>query len=129
MNFDKNFTYLATDLTKKNFHNKKMISGENLASMIETYLLSNPLKIKQYVKELVLKNHLDKLSSLCLGCTHYELIHNMFADFCRKTIIEDNSKHILQKIALPQANELNVVYLMSRQDIAYEKTLKNLTFN
>ena len=98
LTFDKRKTFLTTELTKKNLIGYSVISSQNLASEIEKNIF-NKSKLNKVIKEAVHELKLDKLQDLTLGCTHYELVADIFKKYCKNTNIELNSSYLINSLA------------------------------
>ena len=127
MEFDETKTYFATNLTKQNLPSLRVIADKTLAKEVEKNIL-NPKLLKNTVKSHIKKCHLDDLSEYVLGCTHYELVKDIFTEFCPNTNIVCNSTLILDKLDFKFAEkELNIVFMFSKKDLNLEnKILKIL---
>lgn len=128
LSFDKNKIYLATPLTKFNLKGYKVIADETLANEIEQNIF-NENELLQITKTHIKDLGLSKIKNLCLGCTHYELIGKFFKKLLPKTQIEYNSDTIIKSIEMEKCKELNVVFLTSRKDENYTKTLRKIAFS
>lgn len=124
LKFDTTKTYLTTNLTKKNKSNINCIAVKNLAPLIEKYIL-NPNKLKTTIKQKVNKLGINKLKHIVLGCTHYELAKNIFNELCPNTIIENNSKQIINQVTI-QGEELNLYVILSKESQRYRKTIERV---
>lgn len=123
MKFDKNFTYFATELTKKSLTGHKVIADKTLAKQIEKYITNKPI-LNKIIKYHVKKHNLSELKSLVLACTHYELVKDIFSKNCPNTKIINNSEFIIDSIPKPNSNEeLNVVVLLTKKDLNLENTI------
>ncbi|MBR2969622.1 MAG: hypothetical protein IKC49_01030 [Clostridia bacterium] len=126
MKFETNDIYLATKLTKSNIKSDKVIVDHSLASQIEKYIME-PKILKSLIKQKVLKYKLNDLSSLVLGCTHYELVKDMFISLCPNTKIINNSDFIINNfdnISFSN-NDINVGIILSKySDKYYNKIIK-----
>ena len=107
----------------------RIISNPNLASEIEKNIF-NKKKLEKIVKEEIKTHKLNKLDSLILGCTHYELVEEIFKRYCPKTNVISNSDNILDKINYePNTEKLSTYFLTTKQDMKYNKKLKSLIIN
>lgn len=126
---DKKATYLTTPLTQKNLKNVKTISSSNLAREIEENIF-NISKVEKIVREEIKTHKLNKLDSLILGCTHYELVEDIFKRYCPKTKVSANSYNILDKIIYnPNTEDLSIYFMTTKQDMKYISMLKSLIKN
>ena len=127
MQFSKVYRYLATPLTKRILKGVDILADSTLARNIENNIF-NREKLEKIIKKHIKKNKLDSLESLVLGCTHYELVAEIFEKYCPKTQIINNSKYILDNIIYsPQQDECNVEYILSKQSLKYCQKLMRLT--
>ena len=129
MTFEKDITYLATPLTKKNLPHLNIIQDKDLAKQIETNLPYNKNKLNKIIKEHITALNLDKITSLCLGCTHYELVEKIFSKFMPNCQITKNSSKVVDNIKVEPSNELNIVFLSSKQTQSYINKLKEIALN
>jgi len=128
LTFDKSKTFLTTKLTKKNLVGYNAISAKDLATEIENNIF-NKVKLNKVIKEATYELNLDKLPELTLGCTHYELVADLFKQYCKNTKIELNSSYLINKLNLKTNNELKLTVIMSNKTKEYEnKLLKLLNF-
>jgi len=125
LTFDKSKTFLTTELTKKNLIGYNVISSKDLATKIEKNIF-NKIKLNKIIKETVQELSLDKLQELTLGCTHYELVADIFKKYCKNTQIELNSSYLINKLNLKTNNELKVTIIMSNKTKKYENKLIKL---
>lgn len=127
MQFSKAYRYLATPLTKRILKGINILVDSTLARNIENNIF-NREKLEKIIKKHIKKNKLDSLESLVLGCTHYELVAEIFEKYCPNTQIINNSKYILNNIIYsPQQDECNVEYILSKQSLKYCQKLMRLT--
>lgn len=120
MEFDVSKTYFATNLTKKNAKNLNVIPDSKLAKQIELNIL-NKEKLDKTVKKSVKKNKLDSLSEFVLGCTHYELVKDIFEKYCEKTNVIPNSDYVLKlyKKNVGIENDKNIYVILSKTNEKY----------
>lgn len=97
LDFNKDDIYLATKLTASNLNGYKVIPCNKLATQIEKHI-QNESKIDKIIKNVVRRNSLDKLNSVTLGCTHYELVADKFREYCKTTEIKLNSENLVDKL-------------------------------
>ena len=127
MQFIKAYRYLATPLTKRILKGVDILADSTLARNIENNIF-NREKLEKIIKKHIKKNKLDSLESLVLGCTHYELVAEIFEKYCPNTQIINNSKYILNNIIYsPLQDECNVEYILSKQSLKYCQKLMRLT--
>ena len=124
MNFNKNLTFLATSLTKKNLVGYKVLGDKTLAKQIEKYIF-NEKKLKQCVKRHIKQHNLWKYTEMVLGCTHYELVAKYFKQYSPKTTFVSNSEAAIANINIPQTTELNIVLLMSKPSEKFYNKFKH----
>jgi len=128
LKFCRDRTYLATPLTKKVLNQNNVIADSKLASLIEKNI-NNGYKLNQIVKNTINKHKLYKYKEIILGCTHYELVYDLFKNNLKETNVICNSSYLIDDIIINH-NELNLVILLSKQTNEYEKlilkTLKRL---
>ncbi len=126
IDFDENSTYLTTKLTKKNLPSLDVIADNTLASDIEKNIFNRD-KLSVIIKRHVEKNQLNELSELVLGCTHYELVSDLFQQCCPDTIIKNNTESIMNKLKYEPCNdELNIKIILSKSSLDYEEKLLKL---
>lgn len=128
MKFNKDNTYLTTSLTKKSLPaSYNIISDKKLASLIEQNIDDKRALIK-IVKNCIKKHRLDELAELTLGCTHYELIYDIFAIYCPNTKIKKNSDTLIRGLKFKEnvSEENNIYFITSRQSCSYLKKLNRL---
>ena len=114
MKFHDKYPYLATTLTKQNINNK-VIADSRFATLIDQHIF-NHKRLDRLVFDRIEKHHLDKLDTLVLGCTHYELVSDVFKKYCPKTKIINNSSFVLDEINFDIVNTtLNISIILSRQ--------------
>lgn len=115
MRFDRNKTYLTTHLTKKLLNYNNIIEDKTLAQDIENNILNIEM-LNKIVKQHINKFKLSTYKEIVLGCTHYELVSNIFKKYCPKTKFIANSDYIIDKIEV-DCKDKNIVFLQSKQDI------------
>ena len=116
MPFQEGVTYLATKLTKQNLHNIDVIADRYLANLIEKYILDEK-KLKDIVKRKTKKYQLMNKDRFILGCTHYELVNDIFKENCPNTEVINNSSFLIEKTKINiQQMDLNIVVLLSKED-------------
>ncbi len=127
IDFNKNYTYLTTCLTQKNNSGITTIADKTLASFIENNIYNKP-KLNKIIKEHIKKHHLNDLKTIVLGCTHYELVADLFKKNLKNTLVLNNSDFLLNKINFsPETDELTILYLTSLNSKAYIEKLNDLT--
>lgn len=128
LNFDKNKTYLATNLTKKKLPDINVVADHSLAKEIERNVFDRQ-RLKVLIRRHIKKLNLTSFDEIVLGCTHYELVEDIFKECCKNVKIRKNSEQIINNIEIDKAkfNDLNIVVLLSKQDNSYnEKIFKIL---
>ncbi len=125
MDFNSNYTYLTTPLTKANL-TADAIADKTLAKYIENNI-DNEKKLNTIIKNHVKKYGLNKLNNLVLGCTHYELVYELFVKYCPNTKVLKNSDFLVERINYsPQSEDLDIVFLQSLNSLENENKLKRL---
>jgi len=127
LTFNKENTYLTTDLTRKNLIGYNAISANNLASIIENNIFKKR-HLSKIIKEYVLKKELDKVDKLVLGCTHYELVADLFQKHCPHTKIEINSSNLINNLNIQSVGEIKVTIIMSDKSKYYKNKLIKLLY-
>lgn len=127
MSFNKDFTYLATPLTKKTLTDNQIIADSNLASLIERNIFDN-VALNRIIKAHVKRFKLQEYSSLVLGCTHYELCYELFKKYCPNTNIIKNSDFLFNELKLDyisNEDKPSVVVILTKPSAEYRsKVLK-----
>ena len=95
MQFNKSNLYFATNLTKRNLKHLNVIADDNLPTLIENNIFSKNLS--NIIKEKIKEHNLDQFSEVVLGCTHYELVLDLFKNFAPKTNFICNSSSIMKQ--------------------------------
>ncbi len=125
MNFIDNYTYIATPLTKKTLPNLNIISNGTLAKKIEANIF-NP-KLEKITLKFIKRYKLDNLNSFVLGCTHYELVEEIFRKYCPNSKIYLNSQFAIKDLDYePDDENLSILFLQSRQSKNYIDKLNKL---
>jgi len=126
MEFDNTLQYYATRTTKQNMKHINVIADKTLAKQIEKHIFNNT-QLNKIVKNHIKKHKLDKLKEIVLGCTHYELVKEIFKKYCPNTHILANSQFMLNKINISiKSNELNLVVLTSKEDNSLKNKIHKL---
>ena len=126
MSFNKKYTYLATRLTKQNMSELDVIADNNLAKQIDKHI-RNTSNIKNIIKHHIKKYNLNKIKNLVLGCTHYELVEDLFKKYCPNTNIIKNSSFMIKNLKFDiKSDEINIKILLSKKDENYEVKIRNL---
>lgn len=127
MPFNKDFTYLATPLTKKTLTDNQIIADCNLASLIERNIFDN-VSLNRIIKAHVKRFKLYEYSCLVLGCTHYELCYELFKKYCPNTNIIKNSDFLFNELKLDyisNEDKPSVAVILSKPSAKYrDKVLK-----
>ncbi len=127
MDFKKNYIYLSTLLTKNANTDIISIVDKSLASYIEKHIYEKE-KLGNLLKRHIKRYELNKMDNLVLGCTHYELIKDLFIKYLPNTKILNNSDFLVDKIDYsPNTQETTILYLTSLNSKSYIEKLKNLT--
>ena len=125
MNFIDDYTYIATPLTKKMLPNLNIISNGTLAKKIEANIF-NP-KLEKIILKFIKRYKLDNLNSFVLGCTHYELVEEIFRKYCTNSKIYLNSQFAIKDLDYePDDENLSILFLQSRQSKDYIDKLNKL---
>ena len=106
---------------KKATLSKKML--HEFANEIEKHI--NYSTIESIVKKHIDKHKLNKYNRLILGCTHYELVADIFKRECPNTEIICNSDYIINKINII-GEELNLVIMLSKKSDNYENKILSI---
>lgn len=125
MKFFPNKTYFATNLSKKNLIGYNVIADTTLANLIEKYIF-NKNKLDNIIKKHVLKYKLNTLDEFVLGCTHYELVADLFEKYCPNTKVLCNSNFVINEIKLEKLDSSNVHFITSRLSKDYNEKLEHL---
>ena len=118
MQFNKSNLYFATNLTKRNLKHLNVIADDNLPTLIENNIFSKNLS--NIIKEKIKEHNLDQFSEVVLGCTHYELVLDLFKNFAPKTNFICNSSSIINKINIHNETEFTIQLLTSKKDKSFE---------
>lgn len=122
LTFDKNKTYLTTELTQKNLKGYSTICAKNLAYEIENNI-QNKHKINKIIKKIVKELNLANLNSFVLGCTHYELVADLFNKYCKNSKIELNSTNVLKTIKLTNDANFKLTLILSDNNKKYREKI------
>lgn len=125
MDFDYSKKYFATELTKKNLPLLDVISDKSLAKLIEKNIY-NKKRLDTIIKTHVVKYKLDSLDCFVLGCTHYELVVDIFKKYCPNTQIISNVERLIENIKEMPETKTSVVCVQSKQSLSYNKILNYL---
>ena len=130
MEFDKSKTYLATPLTRKMNEEVNVIADCRLAKMIEDNIL-NKKKLKTIIKNHITFLGLENYKEIVLGCTHYELVADIFREILPETRIIKNSENVVKRIDLTkfsayEVGEPTILVLQSKPSKRYRETLNKL---
>lgn len=123
--FCKEKTYLMTPLSKKNLKGFNVVSDRGLAKIVEKYYFDKS-KLNELVIRHIKRHKLENCSSFVLGCTHYELVGDIFEKFCRFTKIEYNSDSLVESINGCEKNGTTVQVLTSLNDQSYRQKIFDL---
>ena len=125
MQFNKKYTYYATNLTKNNLKNIRVIADTNLPNLIEKYIF-NKSTLEKLIKQRINTHQLKTYKEIVLGCTHYELISNTFKKFAKNTNFINNSSFVLKDINMEEQTELNIHLLTSKNDNKFNEKFYKL---
>ena len=126
MRFNPQYTYLTTKLTRDRLGGDNIIADNNLATLIERYI-HDRAALDKIVREHVKKYRLNKLDCLVLGCTHYELVKDIFMKYCPNTQVYNNSEFILSDIDNEgDSSDTNVYFITTRNSKEYSDRLVEL---
>lgn len=125
MRFVKDKTYFATKLSKKNLKGYNVIADSTLAHQIEKNIF-NSKKLDLIIKKHVYRHHLNELNEYILGCTHYELVADIFRKYCPNTKIWCNSEFVINDITQEKTNNTNVYFITTKQSKEYNEVLEQL---
>lgn len=125
MNFIDGYTYIATPLTKKMLPNLPVISNGTLAKRIEENIFNT--KLDKIIFKFIKRYKLDNLDSFVLGCTHYELVEDIFKKYCPNTKIYLNSQFAIKDLNYePNDENLSILFLQSNESKSYLDKLNKL---
>ena len=125
LTFNKEYTYLTTQLTKENLKGYKVISSKNLAKLIEKNI-NKPKKLDKIIKQTINDLELHKLSNLILGCTHYELVADIFKKYCSNTKIRLNSFNLIKRVKVDKSDEVKLTLILSDNNKKYRSKIFEL---
>ena len=125
MKFKKEYTYFATVLTKNNLKDFNVIADNTLAKLIEKHIFNRD-KLEELVKCHIKKYKLNELESFVLGCTHYELVKDLFVKYCPNTKVISNIDFVLEDIKLEKCDTTNVFFLQSKKSLCYNHKMNKL---
>ena len=126
MVFDKSRTYFATYLTKKNLKGFNVVADRTLAKEIEKYIFDRK-KLDIIIRSHIKTHKLHEYNEIVLGCTHYELVKDIFQKYCSNSKVINNSEFILNNFNIEQkTKELNVIIMLSKKDKSFEEKIRKL---
>ena len=126
MRFNPNIHCFATKLTKKMLDRDNVIADATLATQIEKNIFDKN-KLDRLIKSHINKYKLNELDRFVLGCTHYELVIDIFKKYCPNTEIIKNSNYILKYINyFPNTTDLTILFLQSKNSGSYLNKLNKL---
>ena len=126
MQFDTNYTYLVTPLTKQTLQNINVVADKTLAKLIEKHIF-NTKALNRIIKYHVNLHKLNAMDCFVLGCTHYELVYDLFKKYCPNSKIIKNSDFILKDFNMNfETNETSILFLQSKSSKSYIQKLKSL---
>ena len=124
LSFNKSGVYLTTNLTASKI-DKRVIALDGLASRIEEYILDEE-KIDNLILGVIEKYHLNRYKKLVLGCTHYELVGDVFRKYLNNTIILDNSYDLIDKINASETKNLRIKIYLTKKSLKYKNKIMSL---
>ena len=81
--------------------------------------------VKRHIDNLLARD--NKIDTIILGCTHYELVKDFFELYCNKTEVICNSENILNKLEYtPNTEDLSIYLIATKQSLEYICKLKSL---
>ena len=117
---------LATKLTSQQLTGFNVIAAKNLATQIEKHINNLPV-LNKYIKHLVENLKLNQYKSITLGCTHYELVKDLFTKQCQNTQFLLNSSRMIESVKFkPKQGQKTIKIILSKKDEKYEKRILNL---
>lgn len=130
MKFKEGYTYLATSLTKKNMPNLNVIQDKTLAKQIEKNIFDGD-KLSKLIKSHIKNNNLLNEKHIVLGCTHYELVIDLFKENCINCEVINNSSFVIAEIVkyceqFEMGKETNIVVKLSQKDNNLENKILKL---
>ena len=126
MKFNPNLIYFATKLTKRMLNRDNIIADVSLAKQIEENIF-NTKKLNNIIKYHVKKHKLNELDCFVLGCTHYELVEDIFKKDCRNRNIIKNSSYLIKNLNyFPNTENLTIIFLESKNSNSYLNKLNKL---
>lgn len=113
-----NYPILCTKNTSKFYKNSIKLNA--LARIVEENI-TNPKQLKLRVKSYLRKYNLEQHNALVLGCTHYELVKNIFMDCYPNTRFMCPSEELIERIKrlniIEKSNKINgEVYFISTDE-------------
>ncbi|MBE7076810.1 MAG: hypothetical protein E7374_02835 [Clostridiales bacterium] len=124
MQFNKEDTYIGTHLTKKQIGDN-VIELKSLARIIENNI-NNKDKLDRIIKRYIDTLRLRELDSLLLGCTHYELVNDIFKKHMPNTNIINNSERMGLELLDYRDNSLNLSVILTKQSKSYQSLIFRL---
>ena len=126
IDFKPDYPILATKLTSQQLAGFNVIVANNLASQIEKHI-GNIAVLDRYIKNVVTNLKLNQYKYITLGCTHYELVKDLFIKHCPNTEFMLNSSHMVENAKYkPKQGLKTIKIILSRKDEKYEKQILNL---
>lgn len=127
MQFNPNNLYFATNLTKQSLPGYNIIADSSLAKQIENNI-NNSQAIEKIVKRHIKKYKLASIESFVLGCTHFELVSELFKKYCPNSKIINNSNLVVNNFNINfNTNETTILFLQTKNSKSYLEKLKTLT--
>ena len=124
LTFDKEKTYLTTKLTSTNLKDYNTIADKSLAKLIEKHIFDKDI-LNKIIQKRVIKYKLNQLKELVLGCTHFEMVADIFKKYCPNTKIILNSSFLINKIRYDKPPETNIKIILSKLNKEYLINLLN----
>ena len=128
MQFNKNLTYYATNLTKENLKNINVIADNNLPFLIEKYIFDIK-ELERWRKHHIKLHKLNEYKEIILGCTHYELATNIFQNYAKNTKFINNSSFIIDNIKVDKSNYLNIHLITSKTSKSFTELYTYFQWN
>lgn len=122
MQFGENEKYFATPLTAKML-GQNVIADGILAKEIERHI--NTAEIEKVITKHIKRHKINKFKQIVLGCTHFELVADIFKKHCTKTEVLCNSDKIINKVHII-GEELNIVVKLSLASKRYEEKILSI---
>ncbi|MBQ8615171.1 MAG: hypothetical protein IJ415_01220 [Clostridia bacterium] len=126
MRFNSDYKYFATNLTKKNMSKLNVIADNTLAKQIELHIF-NKKKINEIIKRHIKSHKLNEENQFVLGCTHYELVQEIFKKHCPNSEVINNSSFVIKDLCFDiTQDDLNVFITLTKKDLDLENKILKL---